>query len=136
MPFLSARVFLFAVAVPGLVRLPLPVLTRLLEPRKRPSAARPEDVERVASRVEEVLRAGGPWVRPGCLTRGFTRYFFLRRVGLDVDLCFGAALDARRAVTGHCWLERRGEPYLEEEGDPRTAFVEMHRISSSTSSAP
>ncbi|HEX6924462.1 MAG TPA: lasso peptide biosynthesis B2 protein [Longimicrobiaceae bacterium] len=126
---LLARVFLVAMAAPALVRLPLSALERFLEPRRPPPPADAPTVARVSACVERVLRGGGPWIRPGCLTRGVTRYYFLRRAGMELRLCFGATLTAGGRLSGHCWLERDGRPYL-EEGDPRTAFVVMHRIPS------
>lgn len=68
-------------------------------------------------------------VRPGCLTRGITGYYILRRAGLDVALCFGVGLAVGRDVAGHCWLVLDGEPVL-EAADPRTAFSELVRLSS------
>jgi hypothetical protein len=61
------------------------------------------------------------------LTRGLTRYFFLRRAGLDVVLCFGMGRHDTE-VLAHCWLVKNGEPFLEAE-DPRPLYVEMYRIS-------
>ena len=68
-------------------------------------------------------------VRPGCLTRGITGYYTLRRAGLDVALCFGVGLADGPAVTGYCWLLLDGEPVL-EAADPRSAFSELVRLSS------
>jgi hypothetical protein len=134
--FLLPRVFLFAGAARALIRLPLTLLESLLEPRRPPPPADEATVERVAACIERVLRTGRPWVRPGCLTRGITRYYFLRRAGLELRLCFGATLSPEGELSGHCWLERDGEPILEEEGDPRTAFVVMHSIPSAPRREP
>jgi hypothetical protein len=66
-------------------------------------------------------------VRRGCLTRGLTRYYFLRRAGMDIALCFGMG---RRngEFMGHCWLVKDNEPFLEAE-DPRPLYTVMYRIS-------
>jgi hypothetical protein len=50
-----------------------------------------------------------------------TLYYFLRRAGLDVVLCFGARWrdKQKEQLTGHCWLERGGKPFLECEGCDR-----------------
>ena len=66
--------------------------------------------------------AGHPLVRPGCLTRGVTLYYALRRAGDDVSLCFGVGEDGGQTA-GHCWLDKAGRPLLERV-DPRT---EIHR---------
>lgn len=123
---LLARILAFALVVPALMRLHPARLHALLEPRALPPAPRPGAVERVTAHVERVLRRGWPAVRRGCLTRGLTRYYFLRRAGIDVSLCFGlGTVDG--AVAGHCWLEQDGEPLLEAR-DPRVIFTEMYRF--------
>jgi hypothetical protein len=77
--------------------------------------------------VDAVIRRGHPVVGPGCLTRGVTLYDALRRVGLDVDLCFGVGPD-QGSMAGHCWLDLDGEPLLERV-DPRSKFTEVVRVS-------
>ena len=122
---LFLRVFAFAAAVPYLLRLKLPRVARALEPHTDPSAIHEDNVGKIAAYVETAIRHGRPFVRPGCLTRGLTRYYFLRRAGMDVALCFGMGrLD--KEFIGHCWLVNNGEPFL-EAADPR--HVEMYRIS-------
>jgi hypothetical protein len=73
------------------------------------------------------IRRGRPLVRPGCLTRGVTRYYFFRRDGMDVSLCFGMS-QVKEEFVGHCWLVKDGVPFMETR-DPRPLYVEMYRIS-------
>ena len=75
------------------------------------------------------IRRGRPVVRPGCLTRGVTLYYGLRREGLDVALCFGVG-SPEGEMAGHCWLEMDGLPLLEGT-DPRIVFTEVVRVSGS-----
>lgn len=127
--FLFARVFLFAASVPILMRLKLATVASVLEPNRGPNAVDPNLVTRILAYVETVIRRGNPLVRPGCLTRGLTRYYFLRRAGLDVSLHFGIGRNGKQGeFVGHCWLVREGEPYFERE-DPRPLYAEMHQIS-------
>jgi hypothetical protein len=77
--------------------------------------------------VDAIIRRGHPLVRPGCLTRGITLYYALRRVGLDVALCFGVGPD-EGAMAGHCWLVLDGRPLLERV-DPHSKFTEVVRVS-------
>jgi hypothetical protein len=122
---LVARVFAFAVCVPLITRLPLARQEAILEPRRPRARARAQE-QWLAENIDRVLARGAPLVRPGCLTRGLTHYFFLRRAGADVALQYGiGTVDGR--VEGHCWLVRDGEPYLEEK-DPREHFVETYRV--------
>jgi hypothetical protein len=121
-------VLAFLAAVPLLVRLRPATLERVLEPR-RPCADGSQGPE-VAAHVEAVLARAGRLARGSCLTRGVTRYYFLRRAGVPLTLCFGVAwLDGEFA--GHCWLLRGGEPFL-EPGDPRRVFAETYRIPATT----
>jgi len=124
---LFLRVFAFAAAVPYLLRLKLSTVARAIEPERNPPVLREGSVGKIVAYVETAIRRGRPLVRPGCLTRGLTHYYFLRRAGMDVALCFGMGrLD--KEFIGHCWLVRDGEPFLEAE-DPRPRYTEMYRVS-------
>lgn len=125
--FLLLRMLVFAAAVPLLLRVKLSRLQPLLEPRTLPSTPEPARVQKIVSFVDAALQIGKPLVRPGCLTRGVTLYYFLSRSGLEVTLCFGIGT-FRDEFVGHCWLSRGGEPFLEET-DPRPRFTEVHRFS-------
>jgi hypothetical protein len=122
---LTLRVLAVAAAVPAITRLSLPAQARILEPR-RPRRPDPARSAWLAENVDRILASGRPLVRTGCLTRGLTYYYFLRRAGEDVRLAYGIGeMDGR--TEGHCWLVRDGEPYLERE-DPRAHFVETYRV--------
>ncbi len=124
--FLFCQVLFFAAAVPFLLRLKLSRVEALLEP-KDPSPAERDRVEQITEYVEMAMRQGRPLVRPGCLTRGVTRYYFFRREGMDVSLCFGMG-QVDGEFVGHCWLVKDGVPFMETR-DPRPLYSEMHRIS-------
>jgi len=127
---LFLRIFAFAAAVPYLLRLKLPRVADVLELGGKSFATNTheENVNKIAAYVELAITRGRPIVRPGCLTRGLTRYYFLRRAGMKVTLCFGMGrIDSK--FMGHCWLTKDGEPFLELE-DPRPRYVEVYRISS------
>lgn len=97
----AVRVFLFAaLAAPLLLRFCRPQLHSYLEPeprrRFRAEDLPPAAVEAIVRRIDGLLAAGKPFVRPGELTRGITLYYFLRRCGAPVSLRFD---------TGPCWLD-------------------------------
>jgi hypothetical protein len=122
------RIAPFAALVPALMRLPLPQLGALVTRRPNPRRATPAEIERLERVTTLAPRIGRPLVRSGCLTRGLTLYWFLRRAGLDVELRFGLDPDEGRLPTdGHCWLTLDGEPYLEPR-DPRPRFTELYRL--------
>ena len=124
--FLFFEVLFFAAAVPFLLRLKISRLETLLAPRI-PYQADRDRVKQIMEYVEMAIREGRPLVRPGCLTRGVTRYYFFRRDGMDVSLCFGMGQD-KEGFVGHCWLVKDGVPFMETR-DPRPLYAEMYRIS-------
>ena len=120
------RIAAFAAVAPLIARLPLRYVEAIVEPRRGREAAPAERVARAVSMTDAILRRARPIVRPGCLTRGLTLLYFLRRAGVDVRLAFGIA-QLEDGPAGHCWLVRDGHPYLERT-DPRPIFTEMYSI--------
>ena len=117
----------FAATVPLQLRLPLPRFAALVTrpPRRHMSvAADPARLERLAHLA---TRVGAPFVKTGCLTRGVTLFWFLRRAGYDVELRFGVDIVEPEAPDGHCWLALHDEPFLEKV-DPRPRFAELYRL--------
>ena len=124
---LTLHIILFAAAVPALMRLKLTRLQSLLaraDARRR--VANPARVQTVISRVESVLQLGGPLSRRKCLSRGLTLFYFLRREGVDVALCFGMGRVGGE-FAGHCWLMKDGQPFLEGK-DPLPVFARVVSI--------
>ncbi len=76
--------------------------------------------ESLADVVEAAQAFAHPIVRRGCLTRGLSLFWLVEdRVG-ELRLCFGIGGPADDFY-GHCWLERKGVPFLEKV-DPRERF--------------
>lgn len=89
---------------------------------------RADDVARLTRCVELAQDVARPLVRSGCLTRGIVLYWFLGRGDEEIQLCFGLGRPGDHLdYSGHCWLTRRGEPFLEPV-DPRTSFSLIYRI--------
>lgn len=136
---LFVRVAAFAATVPLLMRLPLPRVAALLTraPRRRggPGVRDGPDirdgataeVERLDRLIALAPRVARPLVRSGCLTRGVTLFWFLRRAGLNVELSFGIDPGDEQTTDGHCWLVLDEEPFLEKV-DPRPRFAEVYRL--------
>jgi Transglutaminase-like superfamily len=123
---LCVHAVLYAAAVPLLFRPSLSRVPSLLRPAATPPIPEPARVQRVLRCVDVALCVGRPLVRSTCLTRSATRYYFLRRAGMDVTLHFGVGhVDGQ--LVGHCWLASHGEPVLEAR-DPRSVYVETYRI--------
>lgn len=131
---LVVQLLVLAALIPVLMRFPLKRVQDLLEPSgdvPEPNGARERHV---LALVSLVLDFGRPVLRPTCLTRGITRYYALRRAGVDVGLAFGLGQGTDDKVDGHCWLVKDGEPFLEAQ-DPRALFTEMYRIAGRPTSA-
>lgn len=127
---LFLRIVSFAAVLPVLLRLRLSRLPSLLEPSKAPQNAEPARIHEIITCVDLMLGLWIPAIRRRCLVRGVTLYYFLRRAGLDVALCFGMG-NIKGELAGHCWLIKAGAPFLEAQ-DPRPVFTELYRISRKT----
>ncbi len=122
---LLVRVLTVSPAVPFLLRLPLPRASRILSRRRRYARARASP-DRVAVVVETAQVLGRPLVRSGCLTRAITLYWLLDSRQDPLTVCFGLG-GPDDDYSGHCWLERGGQPYLERV-DPRERFPVQYTI--------
>jgi hypothetical protein len=120
------QIFFFATAVPALLRLKLSRLQSLLELNGARFSPDPARVQKISNYVDFVLWVGRPLVRRGCLTRGLTLYYFLRRAGLDVTISFGMG-KINGEFAGHCWLVNDSKPFLEAKS-PQPYFAEIFRI--------
>lgn len=134
--FLFLRIFAFATVVPLLMKLKVARVAAIVEPGGEPRPVDPDRVERIIAYVETAMRKGRPLVRSSCLTRGLAHYYFFRRAGMDVSLHFGIGPTGKeKEFSGHCWLVKEGEPYLEPR-DPRPLFTVMYCISRENSQTP
>lgn len=125
-PLLSARVLCFAIAVPVLLKLRLTTLDALLGRRMPATGPPPQEdaIDRIVTCVTLIFSVGRRAFGWGCLHRGIMLYYFLRRKGVDVELCFGIG-GSEAGFIAHCWLVRDGLPFL-EKSDPRQRFAEMY----------
>jgi hypothetical protein len=120
---LFVQSFCVALATPLLMRLSLPRLETLIERAAGFSRSSGKDPGQIAATVLDMLTAGRPLVRRGCLTRGLALYYSLRRADIEVGLDFGLGrVPEGDGFDGHCWLVLDGEPYLEPR-DPRLAYT-------------
>lgn len=126
--YLYAQLFLFAYfIVPLFLRLPIRKLHALLRLSKINKVKNDDCINRITTLMKTLLQRQRPFFSTYCLTKGITLYYFLRRAGLDVKLCFGVG-HKEENIFAHCWLEQNGFPYL-EKGDPQKLYTEMYRFS-------
>ena len=123
---LVLRLYFFIAISPALLRLKIPRLATILEPKQCLPPANHSRIQKIIRYVDLIFQVGSPTGSSVCLTRGITLYYFLRRVGLDVAICFGMGTVEENYV-GHCWLVRNWEPFLETQ-DPRLLFTEVYRF--------
>lgn len=132
---LMLQVVTFSAVVPFLMRLPLDTVSRIITPRPTRKPV-PERIDRLPDLIPAIQQAGYPLLRTHCLPRGLALYYFLRRAGLEVELCFGMGVQGGN-YGGHCWLRSDNAPYL-EGSDPSSLYAEFYRIPTgpTTSSRP
>ena len=121
---LALRITIFAAAVPWLFRWPLRRLEGWVEPSRPPRESGMKEADRIIRLTDILCRVARPLLSHPCQVRCLTLYYFLRRAGVDVSLVFGIGRMSG-AYTGHCWLVKDGEPYLEAV-DPRIHFTPMY----------
>jgi Transglutaminase-like superfamily len=117
--FLLARIFAFALSLPVILRFKLRRTASFAEPRRPRASAGPEAIDVIIRYVEAVCACR--FVRAECLVRGLTLYRFLREAGLPLSLVFGVG-EVEGRMTGHCWLLKDGQPFLEPH-DPTPQFT-------------
>lgn len=114
---LSARMAFWIVLVSVLARLvPLPLAHRLVAPRVRirrsgPSAEVPR---RLVRAVDRLLRLDVFVYRRCCWRRALVLHRFLALQGIDSRVNFGVKKSSGE-LQGHAWLERDGQPFLEDD---------------------
>lgn len=130
MIYMLVKIFIFSYfLVPILLRLPLLKLLKVIEPKKEISEARHEKIQLIINLYEKISHTMRPAFSTVCLTKGITLYYFLRRQGSDLTLCFGMPRGYNvQHAAGHCWLEQDGKPFLEGR-EPHERYIEMYRFS-------
>ena len=86
---------------------------RRLTPREIRQEAITSEIDLLDTLAAHVLR-NRAHPRNTCLQRALSRYVLFRRRGVDVDFVMGVR-PGEGPVTGHAWLELRGEVFRERE---------------------
>ena len=114
---LSTRLALWVVLVSVLARLmPLPRAHRIVSTRVR--AARPgtpaDAAMQLARAIDRVLRLDILMFKRSCWRRALVLHRFLALRGIDSRVNFGVKTSGGELL-GHAWLERDGQPFLEDD---------------------
>ena len=107
---------LFCRQLPERLAGPLPAALTALTPEQMPArvSAESETSLREMADLAGLLERRSPLGL--CLRRPLTRYYYLRRAGVPVQIVFGARFvpgQSRQDITGHAWLTLDGEVYHE-----------------------
>lgn len=123
--FLFIRIFLLITLIPVLVRIfTLPKLLQVLTPRNSNSYQNRQlhKYKQKIIKFTDFILNWNTWIwRPTCLKRSLVLYFFLRELGLDIQICFGVRYNQiahskgpQKQLAGHAWLQYNGNYFLEK----------------------
>ena len=113
---LSARLALWVVLVSVLARVTtLPRTQRISSRRVKPNARADRDrvAVHIAATLDALLALDVFVFRPICWKRALVLQRFLALDGIDTRIVFGVQKPGGTPLQGHAWLERDGQPFLE-----------------------
>jgi hypothetical protein len=76
------------------------------------------DIEKVVKFTDYILGLNLWIYKTTCLKRSLVLYHFLRKLGMNVHICFGVKLpdrESRKKLEGHAWLLYNGDIFLERD---------------------
>ena len=121
---LFMRMFSLVTLLPAMLKLlSIPRLMKLLTPRGTTNFRKPVD-DKGRDRIvkyTDYLQGRNVWMfKSTCLRRSLVLYHFLRRAGVNVQICFGVRYKGElqqegssKELEGHAWLLYKGEIFLE-----------------------
>ena len=130
---LFIRTFLLITLLPAMVRLfSLPMLMKMLTPRDL-RVCKDQDSEsrdKIVKFADYLLNRNFWIFRSTCLKRALVLYYFLRRSGMDVQVCFGVRSNAKSSdrkrqnvLEGHAWLLYSGNIFLERDAKATKTYT-------------
>jgi hypothetical protein len=114
---LSARMAFWVILVSCLARLmPLPSAHAIISTRVRPTTAggSTDGPARLARAIDRVLRLDILMLKRSCWRRALVLQRFLALQGIESRVNFGVRKTTGE-LQGHAWLERDGQPFLEDD---------------------
>lgn len=121
---LLTSIFLLATVLPALIRfLSLPRLMQLLTPKHNKIHKNLELHKlRIVKFTDYILNRNFLIWKKTCLKRSLILYHFLRKLGLNIQICFGVRYKkdytndvAEKDIEGHAWLLWNDEIFLEKD---------------------
>jgi len=131
--FLFIRIFFLITTLPVLIKvLTIPQLMQTLTPQVKRSNNKvcKQDIEKRIVQYTDYILSRNFWVyKSTCLKRSLTLYHFFRRLGTDVQICFGVRrkkdlpdLTGNQDIEGHAWLLNNGEFFRETNTETAQAY--------------
>jgi hypothetical protein len=128
--FLFVRIFFLITILPVLIKvLTIPQLMQTLTPRAKRFNNRAYIEKRIVQYTDYILGRNFWVYNNTCLKRSLTLYHFFRRLGIDVQICFGVRrkkdspdLTGNQDIEGHAWLLNNGEFFRETNTESAKAY--------------
>jgi hypothetical protein len=126
---LFIQIFLLITILPFLIKLlSIPNLMKILTPRdlrvyKNLDSEKTKD--KVVKFTDYILSRNLWMYRTTCLKRSLVLYHFLRKLGMDIHICFGVRFPdgvSREKLEGHAWLLHKGDIFLERDIEMAKAY--------------
>ncbi len=130
--FFTQIVFLVT-ALPFLLKFSsISMLMRMLTPRALKNYEN-LDLERLSERIvvftDYILRLNFWMYKGTCLKRSLVLYYLLRKLGINVHICFGVRYkrelsdkEVERALEGHAWLLYNGDIFMERNPETTKTY--------------
>jgi len=126
--WIFVQVFFLVTLLPLLMKiLSLPRLMEMMTPNHVNNAIN-EMQDRIVKYADYILSRNFWIYRTTCLKRSLVLYHFLRKYGINVQLCFGVRYNNKltdseaKELLGHAWLIYDGDMYLEQNVDAARTY--------------
>lgn len=122
---LFVRICSLVTVLPLLVKfLSIPRLMKIITPARQVSAIKCDNDgtrDKIEKYTDYILGRNYWMFKQTCLKRSLILYYFLRKYGMNVSICFGVKYKKEisgsmkeKQMDGHAWLLYRGDIYLEK----------------------
>ena len=141
--FRSFEEFLLFIQIFSMIIL-LPVMLRLFSIPRLMSMLTPRDLkvyqnlelenlrDKTVKFTDDILSRNSLASENTCLKRTLVLYHFLRKMGMDVHVCFGVKYDtlsdseAQKKLEGHAWLLYHGDIFLERNTEVTKTYKQTY----------
>lgn len=107
----------------------IPRLMSILTPRDL-KVSRHLELEKLRAKIvkftDYILSRNSLTSENTCLKRTLVLYHFLRKMGMDVQVCFGVKYEARKKLEGHAWLLYHGDIFLERNTEVTKTYKQTY----------